>query len=477
MGLKRLFYPESIAVLGASPNMGGGKIPYLQVMQMLGYRGTLYPVNPKYNNISGLQSYPSIDDLPEGVDLVIASVPAAEALNTVKAAARRKVRFLHFFTSGFSEAGNRSLETELLREAAQGGTRIVGPNCIGIHCADSRVSFTPETQGDIPKEVAFFGQSGGTTSNFVGMAMARRIGLNKVVSYGNQIDVTAEDYLAYFAGDEKIRVIAGYLEDIKNPRKFLKALKEATRSKPVVILKGGMTRQGARAAASHTGALSSNHVIWSSAIQQHGGVLVDTIEGMLDFVMMAVSKRRAHGPRLGFLGAGGGVAVSFTDLAALAGLSLPELSPATQKMIGLKIRAINTSTTNPVDLGFYGFDFEVMAHTIRALAKDGNIDVIIPYFSADYIAVAQFDKMESGPEAIIQAADEAEKPVIPVLSKFAETNMDVERVRVSVFSAFRKAGLPVYGTIQDLICATGKYLEWLNRPSRHHPEGNPPFFT
>ncbi len=467
MGLRNLFYPESVAVLGASPNMGSGKLPYLQVMQMRGYRGRLYPVNPKYQEIGGLKSYPSIDALPDGIDLIIAAVPAEESLSVTRAAARKKCKFLHFFTSGFSEMGNSSLEAELLREAATGETRIVGPNCVGIHCAESGVSFTPEIQGDIPKEVAFFGQSGGTTSNFVGMAMAREIGLNKVVSYGNQIDVAVEDYLAYFAQDDNIRVIAGYVEDIKNPRKFLEVLGEATRTKPVVILKGGMTEQGARAAASHTGALASNHAILSSAIHQYGGVLVDTLEQMMDFVMIAISNRTPQGARYGFLGAGGGAGVAFTDLAVRSGLSLPELEPATQEMISRKIRAINTSTTNPVDLGFYGFDFNIMAHTIRALARDGNIDVIVPYFSADYITVAQFDKLESGPQTIIETAGETKNPVIPVLSKFAEANLDVERVRLSIYSSFRQAGLPVYTTIQDLIYATKKYLEWVGRPSRN----------
>ena len=159
---------------------------------------------------------------------------------------------------------------------------------------------------------------------------------------------------------------------------------------------------------------------------------------------------------------------SGTDLATLAGLSLPELQPATQEMISRKIRAINTSTTNPVDLGFFGFDFDVMAHTIRALGQDENIDVIVPYFSADYITVSQRDKIESGPQTIIEVAGQSDKPVIPVLSKFAEANMDVERVRLSVFSSFRKAGLPVYSTIQDLIYATKKYLEWVGRPSRNN---------
>ncbi len=202
-----------------------------------------------------------------------------------------------------------------------------------------------------------------------------------------------------------------------------------------------MTRQGARRGKPH-GRTFQQSRIWSSAIQQHGGVLVDTIEGMLDFVMMAVSKRSAHGPVSVFSVREEVSPCQFTDLAARAGLSLPELG------------AGDTENDRPEDQGdqyihnqsrrswILRLRLHVMAHTIRALAKDSNIDVIIPYFSADYIAVAQLDKMERGPEAIIRAADESTKPVIPVLSKFAETNMAVERVRVAVFSAFRKAGLP-----------------------------------
>ncbi|HOX00458.1 MAG TPA: CoA-binding protein, partial [Deltaproteobacteria bacterium] len=140
MSLKKLFYPESIAVIGASPNLGGGKLPYYQVLQLAGYKGRLYPVNPKYQDIKGAKVYPSIDDLPEPVDLAIASVPAKAALETVQAAARKGVRFLHFFTSGFSEVGNVDLEKAMIEAARAGGTRIVGPNGIGVHCTKEGVA-------------------------------------------------------------------------------------------------------------------------------------------------------------------------------------------------------------------------------------------------------------------------------------------------------------------------------------------------
>ncbi len=463
MSLDNLFYPKSIAVIGASPNMGGGKLPYFQILKMVGYKGELYPVNPKYTNINGVKSYPSIDDLPEGVDFAIVGAPAQRSLELIKAAARRKIKFVHFFTSGFGEEGNHELERALVEEAHKGGTRIVGPNCIGIHSPGAAVSFDYTIKMGIPGDVCFMGQSGGATSNFVRLATSRRIALNKVVSYGNQIDVSAEEYLEYFARDVNTRLIAAYIEDIKNPRAFLTALKEATSLKPVVILKGGMTQQGAKAAASHTGALASNHKIWASAVRQHGGILVDTFEQLLDVAMLGTGKRDLRGARMGFLGAGGGAAVSFTDLSVMSGLSLPELNQATRELISQKIRSMNTSTVNPVDLGAYGFDFTVMAHTINALSQDNNIDAIVPYFSIDYITTFQDGQIETGPGEIAKIVDDVSKPIIPILSKYTEDSVDMEKVRISIFSALRSAGLPVYSTIQDAVYAITKYIEWSMR--------------
>ena len=269
MNLKSLFYPKSIAVVGASASTGGGKIPYLQIQQMSGYAGTLYPVNPKYKEISGLKAYASLDELPDGIDLTIVGAPVGQAIDIVRTAARKGFKYLHFFTSGFGETGNRQLEEDLVREATRGGVRIIGPNCIGILCTESGIGFN--TDKDMldkgsPGTIAFLGQSGGITSNFCRVATTRKIRLNKVVSYGNQIDLGVEDYLDYFADDETIRLVACYIEDIKDARAFLNVLRRTTARKPVIILKGGKTESGSKAAASHTGALASDYRIWASAM-------------------------------------------------------------------------------------------------------------------------------------------------------------------------------------------------------------------
>jgi acyl-CoA synthetase (NDP forming) len=461
MDLHRLFYPESIAVMGASPHLGRGKMPYYQILQWAGYKGSLYPVNPKYTDINGAKVYASLDDIPETVDLAIAGVPADRALETVETAVRKGIKYLHFFTSGFSEMGNIEREKEMVEAAAKGGTRIIGPNCIGIHCSEASITcvITKSPFSGIGK-VAFLGQSGGMTDNFIRMAHSSKLELNKAVSYGNQIDLKVEDYLEYFAKDDTVKVIAAYIEDIKNARRFMDVLNKATRKKPVVILKGGITEQGAKAAASHTGAMAASHEIWTAVMKQSNAIAALNFEQLVDLTMMAISERTPAGPRLGFLGAGGGTSVLFTDFSSLAGLPLPELSQEAQRSISERISKVNTSTTNPVDLGFYGFDFTVMAHTIQAMAGDENIDAIIPYFSLDFITSFQKDQIESGPHTIVEACQKIDKPVIPILSQFTENILDIEEVRIRMFSIFRDAGLAVYRTPQDAISAIKGYLKW-----------------
>jgi len=464
MNLNSLFYPKSVAVIGASDNLGGGKMPYFQILRASGYAGALYPVNPRRGMVNGVQAYGSIDELPEPVDFAIVAAPVEQSIEIVKAAVRKEIKFIHFFTSGFSEMGNRQLEEDLINEARKGDLRIVGPNCVGIYCAESKVAFRPDHNGNDPGGVAFLGQSGGVTGNFVTTAMTRRISLNKVVSYGNQIDLRVEDYLDYLADDKSVRLIACYIEDIKEPEAFLKILERTTAIKPVIILKGGKTDTGSKAAASHTGAMASNYTVWAAAVHQHGGLLVDDFEQMMDLVMLGAYGKPLQGKRVGFLGAGGGVSVLFTDLAEEAGLFLTELNEKTQQTIGKVIKGVNTSTSNPVDLGAFGFDLNVMLHTMKAIDEDDGIDVIIPYFSVEYIMASEFLlNVTNNADTIFEMAKQIKKPVIPILVNFIEDNLDAERVRINTFATLRKAGFPVYAKIQDAVYSIGTYFEWAER--------------
>ena len=467
MNLDLLFYPKSVAVIGASDNLGGGKLPYFQILQSNGFAGSLYPVNPRRAEVCGVKAYASIDDLPGPVDFALVAAPVEQSIDIVKAAVRKRIKFIHFFTSGFGETGNMKLEKDLVREARKGHLRIIGPNCIGVQCFESKLSFRLTKAQEQPGTIAFLGQSGGITSSFVAMATTRGIWLNKVVSFGNQIDLRLEDYLEYLADDDKIRLVACYVEDIKDANKFLKTLRRATAKKPVIILKGGKTELGSKAAASHTGAMASNYTIWAAAVRQHGGLLVNTFEELMDLAMLGTAKKFPQGRRVGFLGAGGGISVLFSDMAVTAGIVLPELSVRTQKMIGEKIMGVNTSTTNPVDLGAFGFDLNVMLHTMKALNEDDSIDVIVPYFSVEYIMHAEmFLNVKNSADTILQMAEQIKKPVIPVLSCFLENDLEAERVRISTFNALRKAGFPVYSKIQEALYVIETYFEWAEKRVR-----------
>ncbi|MFA6034989.1 MAG: CoA-binding protein [Myxococcota bacterium] len=461
MSLSGLFLPESVAVVGASPNMGVGKIPYYQMIRNAGYKGRLYPINPRQTDIDGCRVYPDVESLPEPVDLLIVAAPAKAALGIVKAASKKGVKFVHFFTSGFSEMGEKGLEKELLE--AKGATRILGPNCLGVHCTESRVCFDPYFKQTGTGQAAFVGQSGGITANFLWMCESREIPVNKVVSFGNQIDITAADMIEYMTGDDTVKVISAYIEDVRDGRRFMDVLRRAAAVKPVIMLKGGTTELGARAAASHTGAMAGSTEIWSAAMRQCGCVEAETFEQLIDMVMLATSYRPPTGRRLGFLCAGGGTAVLFTDLAASNGLSLPPLAKVTQDAIASRVKSVNTFTINPVDLGAYGFDFNIMSQTMAEMDSDPNIDVIIPYFSIDFITTFQSDQIESGPHAIIETARRLKKPVIPILSMFTEDNIQKHETRIRIARIFREAELAVFINLQDCIHA-------LARSSGRRPE-------
>lgn len=464
MDLHRLFHPRSIAVVGASLSLGEGKLPFFQILKAAGYPGPIYPVNPAHREILGEKVYPDLDSVPETVDLAICTIPARAALDTLARAVKRGIPFVHFFTSGFSERGDRGLEEALLRTARSGRTRIVGPNCLGVHCTASRVTFDPFILEDKPGPVAFLSQSGGVANNFTRMARARRLSLNKAVSYGNQIDLRVEDYLEYFVRDDGIRVVAAYIEDIKDGRRFFEVARRLTRTRPFIVLKGGRTEAGALAAASHTGALAGNRPVWSGLLRQAGCVEVETQEQLVDLVMIAASERLPRGPRLGFLAAGGGTSVLFTDLAVLSGLAVPELEPPTQETIARKIPAVNTSVRNPVDLGAFGFDYRIMAHGMEALDRDRTIDVIVIYLCLDFLLMFRSEEIDTGLQAIAAAAAETEKPVAVVVARNADDNPRLGEIRRAALTAFRGQGLPLFNTLQDAVFALSRILRWTLRP-------------
>jgi acetyl-CoA synthetase (ADP-forming)/acetyltransferase len=197
-------------------------------------------------------------------------------------------------------------------------------------------------------------------------------------------------------------------------------------------------------------------------MRQCGVIQVDTFEQMMDAVMLATSYNVPTGPRIGFLVAGGGTAVLFTDLAYGNGMEMPPLLKTTQERIFAEtgIKSVNTFTSNPVDLGASGIDFKVMAKALSVMDDDPGIDILVPYFSIDFIDSFLSEQIECGPRLLVETAKTLKKPIIPILSKFTEDNLKKEDTRINIASVFREAGMPVFNNMQDYIHALRKVLGW-----------------
>ena len=352
VNLDKLFYPNAIALIGVSMAPINGATAHLYALRKVGCEIPIYNVSKTREVVMfGEKAYPSILDVPEDIDYVIIGVPKEAVPQTVRECTEKGVKFITIFTAGFSEMGTEQgfkLEKEILKNAngLNGGPRLVGPNCLGPYCRESRVTMTEcmEIKHD-HGEVGFISQSGGHTGSFFYIGENRGFPFNKLVSIGNQIDLTIQDFIEYFAQDDEIKVISCYLEKVKKPDQFLSVLREVTQKKPVIFWKGGQTPQGTIAAASHTGAISSSYGVFKSAIIQNGGIMTESFDELADLTLGSLFlAKKPIGNNVGIIVPGGGSAVEMTDDADKHGFIVPELTQETQDNIQSNIQKINTNT-------------------------------------------------------------------------------------------------------------------------------------
>jgi acyl-CoA synthetase (NDP forming)/ribonuclease HI len=326
------FNPKSVAIVGASRNpMKFGSI-ILGNLFNLGYKGKIFPVNPKGEDIAGQKTYISVDRIPEDVELAILAIPASVTLGAMKDCARKGVKGVVIISSGFNESGEVGVRYQrtLIDIAKKAGIRIVGPNTTGILNPYDKFTTTFVPLMKVRKgPVAFVAQTG----MFAGMLMewilsSERFGISKVAGLGNKCDVDDADALEYLARDKHTKVIMMYIESVKDGRRFMQAAREVTPRKPVLALKSGRTPEGATAAMSHTGSLAGDDAIVSGALRQAGVIRVDSAQQMIDRAKMLAYQPVARGNRLAIVSLSGGAAVMSADAAKAAGLELARFSRA-----------------------------------------------------------------------------------------------------------------------------------------------------
>lgn len=383
--LNVFFYPDSIAVVGASRTPG--KVGYELLRNLKeGFRGRLYPINPKADEVLGLKAYPSVKEVPDEIDLAVISVPATLVPEVAEDCGEKGVKGLIVISGGFKEVGpeGAKLERRLVQVVRKYGVRLVGPNCVGVYVPKTGVNtvfLTRERQG-FPKHgfIAFMSQSGAFGAAVLDWAAMRGIGMSKFISYGNKADVDEDDVLEYLRDDGDTRVITMYVEGVSDGRTFFKALRDTTPVKPVVVLKSGRTEAGARAASSHTGALAGQDFIYTAVFKQSGAIRTYDMEELFDVGMAMGMQPPAGGDRVAVLTVGGGSGVMATDALSDLGLKVPRLSDATIEKLR-KILLPIASPYNPVDVTGSARD-EHLVEAVEVLMRSGEVNAImwLPYY-------------------------------------------------------------------------------------------------
>jgi acetate---CoA ligase (ADP-forming) len=311
--LKYLFGPRGVAVIGASANPGkiGSKI--MGNIVAGGYRGGLYPINPKPGQIHGVPMIPNLAAADGPIDLACIAIPAKYVISAVEECARNDVKHLAVITSGFSEIGEIELEQQIVEISRRAGMRVLGPNIFGVYsrAADLNATFGPPDV--LPGGVAIITQSGALGIAMMGRTKAECIGLSAVLSVGNKSDLDEADLLEYLIEDDSTKAILMYIEGVKNGEKLVKILPEATKKKPIVVLKSGRSKRGAAAAASHTGSLAGADEVFSAIMRQCGVMRAENIEDALAWCKFLATSPEPAGNNTVIITNGGGIGVLATD--------------------------------------------------------------------------------------------------------------------------------------------------------------------
>jgi acyl-CoA synthetase (NDP forming) len=464
--LDTMFYPGSVAVVGASANpQGWGGTAFVSRLRKVGFSGGIYPVNPKATEIHGLKAYPDVKSIPEHVDLVIVAVPAPRVPGVLEDCIDAGVKNVHIFSSGFSETGEaegRQLEEEVVGIIRRGGLRVVGPNCMGIYVPSSKLAgWGAEPVGN--GSVAFVSQSGGHGEVIIDYAQGLGICLSKVISFGNACGLQVPDLLEYLAQDTETSIITMYLEGIRDGNRFTRLVRDINRTKPVIVWKGGLTESGSRAVASHTGSMAGEGRVWEAFFAQTGAVRVNSLEEIVDAAMAFLYLKPSRGRRTLLLGGGGGNAVAMADICSREGLEITPLSDETRRELAKFIPLAGNSIRNPLDVWLVQHNVDLLRRCMELAAADPVIDlVIIDRYAGDDDGYPDREQRERElNNFIIDFAknNTYNKPVVVAMNSL-DYKPDAAAVGARLRREFALAGVPAYSSQDNAARALARFVKY-----------------
>jgi len=464
--IEEVLNARSIAVVGATRDAGWGGGGFVAGLAPFGFKGQVYPVNPKYPEIQGMKAYPSLRDVPGAVDYVISSVPAREVPQLIEDAALKQVKVVHLFTARLSETGRPEaieLERKILKLARGFGMRVIGPNCMGVYSPAAGIAF----HADFPKEsgtVGLVSQSGMLAREIVLASPLRGIYFSKVFSYGNAIDLNECDFLEFLTDDSETSVIMMYIEGVKDGRRFFEVLKKAAATKPVIILKGGKGESGARATASHTASLAGALQTWESLVAQAGAIEAGSVEELIDLASSFRFLGPIKGRRVGVAGGAGGSSVLAADQCEQAGLDVVALPPEFREELKNRGVSVWDWLSNPADISIREDDSFSVGMVLEMMARDPHFDLLIAIMGMP----GRGPQPGTSPEAFIAQQYRLEtsraKPFLAVVpdKSLGVGNMDSRdwKSLCETRTALIKLAVPFYPTIGRAALAANKVFRY-----------------
>jgi acetyl coenzyme A synthetase (ADP forming)-like protein len=449
--------PRTVAVFGASPRRGtiGGEL--FRNILAGEFAGAAYPINRTGTPVAGVRAYMTAAEIPDEIDLAVICVPAAHVLEAAEEALRRGTRAICVISAGFTETGTegKQRQGELLAVVRAHGARLIGPNCLGVAVTGPRLNATFGPRALPPGNIAFSSQSGALGLALLEKAESRGLGFSAFVSVGNKADVSSNDLLEYWEDDQETDVILLYLESFGNPRKFGRLARRVARRKPILAMKGGRTRSGAKAAGSHTAALAGSEEAVDALFHQAGVIRAETLEELVDTAGLLASQPLPRGKRVAVLTNAGGLGILCADACEAAGLELPTLSPSTCEALTVKLPR-EASLANPIDMlgSATAATYEsVLPHVLG----DPNVDAVIVLFVPPVVATA--DDVAAAVVQAVESAGATEKPVLAAFVSAGGTPPPLLREprRVAAF-AYPESAARALGRAAERAA-------WLRRPA------------
>ncbi len=458
MSIREFFEPKSVAVVGASRQPG--KVGHEVLVSILrgGFEGSVWPVNPKAEDVEGLPCHPDLDAIGEVPDLVVIVVPTSGVAAVLRSCGRLGVRHVIVITSGFKEAGEEGAkrEAELVRIARENKIRMLGPNCLGLMSTSAKLNASFGGPLPEPGVISYFSQSGSLLAAIVDLARASSVGFSKLISIGNKADVTELEILKTYAQDEQTRVIAGYLETITDGDAFIREAERVSHDKPILLMKAGGTGAGAEAASSHTGRLAGSQRAYEVVFERAGVIRCESIKDQFDFARAFASQPLPrHGGGVAIIANTGGLGIMATDATERLGVRMAEFSDETVERLNAEL-PLAANVHNPVDvLGDALADrFETALEVVLADEDVNSVLVLLtPHAMTECDATA---------EAVVRVADARNDKA--VLACFLGASRVAKAVEI-----LRAGHVPSYDSPESAVAtlkAMADHARWRNRPKR-----------